>query len=267
MVRQVRSELLVPVILAAFVLMLSCAQRAHRPDEEPDTAQPPEEATEPEAAAEPEVDLDAIAERLQADLQARGYRVARGSATLFTIDDCRYAIEAAGNCYGNNPTAPYVLLAVPLWEDEFVDEAMDDAFGPTPGDTWNTFRLDENEALVVLARMPPNGRYYGIQTYAYSRQGEIDTNDPAYQALADEQQLREILFSAAPNPDRVIAFAPVGNSVNNAVVEQETGAAFDESRYLTITPDAALGREMADALMRAGVPDRSHVFEEPVSPE
>lgn len=54
---------------------------------------------------------------LQTHLESKGYEVARGSCNLFTIDDCKYAVEALGQCMGNNPAAPYVNLSVPQWKE------------------------------------------------------------------------------------------------------------------------------------------------------
>jgi hypothetical protein len=129
--------------------------------------------------------LEQSIERLRTDLQARGYEVAQGSWKLFTIQDCKFAIASLGNCLGNNPTAPYVFPSVPLWRDEYVDRDMKDVFGPLPHDTSATFRLDEREALIILALLPPLGKYFGLQTYVYSRQGGINTADPVYRGLTD----------------------------------------------------------------------------------
>jgi hypothetical protein len=114
---------------------------------------------------------------LSADLQAKGYKVAPGAFNLFTVEDCRYAIKSIGNCVGNNPAAPYIIPSVPLWPDEAVDEHMRDLLGPTPGDTWWTYRLGKREALVVAALLPPPAAYFGLETYIFSRQGSINTSD------------------------------------------------------------------------------------------
>jgi hypothetical protein len=115
--------------------------------------------------------LERKVRNLQTELEAEGYQVARGAWNLFTIEDCKFAIETVGSCLGNNPAAPYLIPSVPLWPDEFVDENMRDLLGPAPGDTLWTYRLDEREALVVLAQLPPPGRYFGMQTYISSREG------------------------------------------------------------------------------------------------
>ncbi|BBA36840.1 uncharacterized protein sS8_4917 [Methylocaldum marinum] len=209
--------------------------------------------------------LERKVRNLRTDLESKGYEVARGAWNLFRIEDCKFAIETIGNCLGNNPAAPYLIPSVPLWPDEFVDQNVRDLLGPTPDDTWWTYRLDEREALVVLAQLPPPGRYFGMQTYIFSREGEIDTTDEVYQSVTDDPFMQNILFMMSPNPSRVLVFSSIGNSNNNVVTERQSGAAFNQQRFFIITPDAVMERALTEALLRAGVPNRNHVFIEPVS--
>jgi hypothetical protein len=203
-------------------------------------------------------------ESLRADLEARGFEVAQGAWKLFTIDDCKYAIATFGNCFGNNPTAPYIVPTVPLWPNEFVDKSMKDAFGPTADNTWWTYRLDPREALVVVGLMPPPGAYFGLQSYVFSREGAVNVSDPIYRSLTDPF-MRSILFLKAPTPSRALVFSSIGDSTNNAVIERRSGGAFDRERSFIITPDAVMERRLTDALLRAGVPDRNQIFTEHVS--
>lgn len=211
--------------------------------------------------------LEKKVENLRGDLEARGYEVAQGNWNLFTIEDCKFPINTIGNCLGNNPAAPYIIPTLPLWPDEFVDDHMKDLLGPTQGDTWWTYRLDEREALVVLAQLPPPGRYFSLLTYIFTREGEINTNDEIYQSVKDDPFMQSILFMKSPNPKRVLTFASVGDSDNNVVIERQSGAAFDQQRFFIITPDKVMKRKLTKALLRAGVPDRDQVFIEPVSTE
>ena len=68
--------------------------------------------------------LEQKVQRLRVDLEARGYEVARGYWTLWGAEDCKYPLRVIGMCYGNNPTAPYVLAVLPPWKDEFVDQSF-----------------------------------------------------------------------------------------------------------------------------------------------
>lgn len=224
------------------------------------------EAQPADARPRPSI-LEQRAAALKADLAGRGYDVVEGYWTLFTVDDCKYPIRTVGNCYGNNPAAPYILPAVPRWKDEFVDRKLHHAVQALTRNASATYRLDEREAVVVLGIMPPPGAYFGIQTYVYSRAGMIDEEDEIYRRIEGNEDVRNLLFTYSPNPARVLVFASIGNSLNNVVVERESGSSFEQERSFVITANAAMEEEVADALLRVGVPDRHHIFVEPVSTE
>ncbi len=200
----------------------------------------------------------------QSNLEDQGFEVLRGNWNLFTIDDCKYSVATFGNCFGNNPAAPYIIPTVPLWPDEFVDHYMKDSIGPTQGDTWWTHRLDEREAIVVMGTLPPAGGYFGIQTFAFTRQGTINKNDEIYKALTDEF-MKNILFSLAPNPSRVMVFSSLGDGDNNVTIQRQSGSIWEQQRYFIITPDAAMERKISEALLKAGVYDSKQIFTEPIS--
>jgi hypothetical protein len=201
---------------------------------------------------------------LRADLERNGYEVERGYWTLWGADDCKYPLRTVGFCYGNNPTAPYVLAVVPPWKDEFVDRSLRHTLMAAQRNMTPNYRLDGREALVVVAEMPPPARYFGIGTNVFTRQTTLNENDPIYQRVTDPQ-LRSILFAASPNPSRMMMISSIGDSINNIVIEQQAGAAFGQQRYFIITPDESMADAVTAALGRAGVPSE-HVFTEPVSP-
>jgi hypothetical protein len=203
--------------------------------------------------------------RLQTGLSKKGYDVAKGDFHLFTIEDCKYAIQSIGNCLGNNPTAPYIIPTVPLWPDEFVDGHMKDMLGPVADNKGWTYRLGEQDAIVIMAKLPPPGRYFGMQSYIFSRDVSANLTDSIYQTLSDAF-MKSILFMSSPNPSRQLLFSSIGDSINNVVIENQSGAAFDQQRFFVITANATLGQELSDELLRTGVPDRSQIFIERVSP-
>jgi hypothetical protein len=206
--------------------------------------------------------------RLRADLESRGYAVARGYWTLWGVDDCKYPIQVLGYCYGNNPTAPYALAMVPQWKDEFVDQRFHHVLTEPQRNMLATYRLDAQEALVILAELPPPARYFGIQTNVYSRVGVLNTADPIFPIVAADPLLQGILFGASPDPARRMLIASIGNSTNNVVMERKSGSAsvWGEQRFFVITPDADVADAMTDALVRAGVPSANDILVEPVSP-
>jgi hypothetical protein len=201
----------------------------------------------------------------RSDMAAHGYEVARGYWTLWDVDDCKYPLRTIGFCYGNNPVAPYAIALVPRWKDEFVDRSLHHAILAPQRNMTPTYRLDEREALVIVAEMPPPGRYFGIQTNVFTREAPFNPNDPYLSVTDGDPLIQSILFSGSPNPARRLLFSSIGNSINNVVIEQQSGQAFGEQRYFVITPDKSVAESVIAALGRVGVPS-THIFTEPVAP-
>lgn len=209
------------------------------------------------------ISLEQKVQSFGAELAAKGFEIGRGDFHLFSIEDCKYAIESIGNCLGNNPTAPYIIPTVPLWPNEYVDKNMQNLLGPIADNMGWTHRLGEREAIVVMAQLPPKGRYFGIQPYIFSREGDLNPADSIFQTITDDF-MKSILFMSSPNPSRRLVFSSIGDSVNNVVIEQQAGEAFDQQRFFIITADAVLGRQLSDALLAAGIPDKKQIFTLPV---
>jgi hypothetical protein len=214
--------------------------------------------------------LEQKVQDFQAALKAEGYEVQRGYWTLWSVDDCKFPLQTIGHCYGNNPTAPYVLAMLPHWSDEFFDKSLhrtltDDWGGITPN-----YRLGGREALVVLAELPPPARYFGIQTNVFTREAELNPNDSVYRLLGEYprlKDLREIVFLASPNPERRMLVASIGNSINNVVVEQQSKENWGQHRFFVVTPDEAMATAMTKVLAGLEGVEANQVFTERVSPK
>lgn len=96
---------------------------------------------------------------LAAAFDARGFTVGAGSFEFLDMAGC-----CATNCSGNNPSSPYAAIHVP----------------PAPGQTApnetargdglaSSFRLRQDEAVVLLATKPPPARYFGFTPYLMTR--------------------------------------------------------------------------------------------------
>jgi hypothetical protein len=204
---------------------------------------------------------------LRTDLEANGFAVARGYWTLWGVDDCKYPLQTLGYCYGNNPTAPYVLAVVPPWNDEYVDQKFHHILNEPQRNMSATYRLDKHEALVIVAQLPPPARYFGIQSNVFTREAAFNPNDPIIPFVAADPLLQSILFGVSPDPSRRMLVASIGNSTNNVVIGQQTGQdPWNRPAYIVITSDADMAAEMTDALVDAGA-SSSDIFTEPVSPE
>lgn len=208
---------------------------------------------------------------LRTDLATEGFAVARGYWTLWGADDCKYPLQSVGYCYGNNPTAPYVLAMVPTWNDEYVDQRFHHLLNQPMRNMSAIHRLDPREALVIVGQLPPSARYFAISSNVFTREAAFNPNDPIYQKLStmpafSDPLLLDILFGPSPDPTRRMMVASIGNSINNVTIENQTGQSpWNRPVYFVITSDADLQAEMADALVRAGA-SRSDIFTEPVAP-
>lgn len=209
--------------------------------------------------------VEAQAERLTADLTAQGYEVARGYFRLYTHADCVSSFSQMKTCYGNNPAAPYVLVAVPSWPNEFVDPATNLAFGELPAGYSGSFRLDPREAIVIFGMMPPPAAYYGLQTYVFTREGTFDTSSQSYQFISTGfPAMLGTFFSPVPeNPARIQIATSLSNSNNDVVVQEQSGAAFDVERFFISTPDASMDSAVRASLAKLGV-ESTAIFTEPV---
>src|SRR5512137_356399 len=129
-----------PRILARLLFVLSVVLLGGVPQASADGV-----AQESKASAE----VDHMGGRLKAELKKQGFEVKEGYFQLYGIEDCPATFELMKTCFFNNPTAPYVLPAVPYWPDEFVDPATVGAFGRTRPGYGTTFRFDPHEAIVI----------------------------------------------------------------------------------------------------------------------
>lgn len=196
-----------------------------------------------------------------------GYEVSRGYWTLWSADDCKLPLQSVGFCYGNNPTAPYVLAILPHWKDEFVDKSLRHAIIQGQKGMTANYRLGEREALVVLAELPPPARYFGLGTNVFTRQAVLNENDPVYKELSQQQEtadLLDIIFGFSPNPDRMMMIASIGDTINNVVIEEQSKENWGQQRFFVTTPDEAMATAMTNALAGLEGVEANQVFTEPV---
>lgn len=211
--------------------------------------------------------IESTARRLTHQLEAQGYAVARGYAKLYTAADCDASYAIMHTCYSNNPAAPYVMPVLPTWPDEWLDPVLaKGVFGPTHDGYSTTFRLDPREAVVILGRMPPPAKYFGLQTNVFTRQGGYDTESEPYEFLFGHQMtwLLNMFFAYLPwDGTRVQLLSSVGNSINHVVIQDASGKVFEEDRYFITTPDRFMEEAVREAFSRIRVAD-ADIFTEPI---
>jgi len=211
------------------------------------------------------VGVESTADRLAEGLKQHGYEVGRGYFKLYTQNDCQYSFEVLHSCLGNNPAAPYVVPIVSAWPDEWVDPATVGMLGPTVEGYNASYRLDPSEAIVILGQLPPPARYFGLQTYLLSRPGEWDETSDQYLFVRDKvPALLHTFFTKLPkNDERLELFADLSDPINNVVIQNGSGAVWDQVRAFVITPDKTMDGAVRQALVRIGIPDND-VFTEQI---
>jgi hypothetical protein len=209
--------------------------------------------------------VESTARRLANGFRQQGYQVARGYFKLYTQEDCPYSLQVLHSCLGNNPAAPYVIPVVPPWPEEWVDPGTAGMIGPTVEGYNASYRLDPREAIVILGQLPPPARYFGLQTYLLSRPGEWDEDSSQYQFVRDHvPALLNTFFTKLPNnQERLQLFADLSNSINNVVIENGSGAVWDQVRYFIITPDQTMDGVARQALGRLGI-SGNNIFTEQI---
>jgi len=211
---------------------------------------------------------DDFTQKLTADLEARGFEVSQGSTILYRAEDCEtFTYPLTKNCWLNNPAAPYVAVTVKPWSDEYLDPAIADVMGQVVPGLTGVFRLDPREAIVVFGRLPPPGKYFGLQTWVFSQEGRW--NQEVYDFWAQMANLVfpiQYLFDTIPADDptatRIQSMSSLSNIINNVVIERQSGGSFGELRYFIITPDDSMNAAVRSALADLGVPDRNTFTEQ-----
>lgn len=202
----------------------------------------------------------------RADLDSKGFAVARGYWTLWGVEDCKYPIRTIGYCYGNNPTAPYALAMVPTWKDEYVDRRFHHLVNEGLRNMTAIHRLDGREAMVIVAQMPPPARYFGIGSNVFTKKAAFNPDDPIIDFVANDPQLQDILFGVSPDPERRMLVSSIGQSTNNVMIKEQTQSSpWDRPAYFVIASDADMEADMRAALVQAGA-QSSEIFTETVSP-
>jgi len=209
--------------------------------------------------------LEGQAQRLVRDLKRQGFEVGRGYFKLWTADQCTYTTLKMGLCFGNNPAAPYVAMALPPWSDEEFDPWLGSLWGESQEGYNDIYRLDQREAIVILAKLPPPAAYFSEQSWVFSREGTFDTESERYQAIVKNYSaLANILFATVPDhPERVQALASISNPVNNVVIERGSGSSFGTIRYFVITPDQFMDGAVRKAFAAQSIRD-ADVFTEQI---
>mgnify|MGYP006174603183 CR=1 FL=1 len=157
---------------------------------------------------------------------------------------------------GPSPASPYVVSVVKRWPEEYADPRTENALGKTPPGYTSLPRLDPREAIIIFGQMPPAARYFGEQSWVFTKQGRWSPE--FYNEIASVQpDLVQYLFSPVPpgkgQTGRIVSFSSVNNNINNVTIERQSGSVWGQVRYFVVTPDQKMDRAVRSSLRRLGV--------------
>jgi hypothetical protein len=208
---------------------------------------------------------------LVGDLEAGGFEVSPGYPMLWGQGACKTNLfPALQSCYGNNPVSPYVIPVFKAWPDEYVGPTPPSVFGDVLSGYTPVYRLAPRDAMVFFGTMPPAGKFMGLQTFVWSQPGRWKTKDyDRWAATANRPYPMEYLFQTIPPNDpkanRTQSWSSFGDSVNNMVMQNQSGVPWGKDRYLITTPSAATAKAISATLVGRGVPAEDIFIEQVAS--
>jgi hypothetical protein len=212
-----------------------------------------------------------LATTLVGDLEANGFQVSPGYPMLWGAGACETNLfPALWSCFGNNPVSPYVIPVFKAWPDEYVGPTPSNAFGDVTAGYTPVYRLAPRDAVVFFGKMPPAGKFMGLQTFLWSQPGQWKKKDyDRWAATADRPYPMEYLFQTIPPNDpkanRTLSWSSFGDSINNMVMQDQSGDPWGEDRYLITTPSATTAQAVTTALVARGVPAEDILIEQVAS--
>lgn len=200
--------------------------------------------------------LNETTAQITSSLQQLDLEVQEGYFQMWGADECLPTYDLMGSCFFNNPAAPYILSVLPYWPEEFIDQATKWVFGETEEGYGTTYRFDPHEAIIIFGYMPPPAHYFGLQSYTFTHKGKYETDNETY-AFLSSLTAQDVFFHEIPlNPKRIGFFNSISDSINNVVIEQQSGASWEQFRYFIITPDGHLDSEIRQTLVALGTDPR-----------
>lgn len=210
-------------------------------------------------------DADAFVE----ELEKAGYYVQAGSYEC--LDTLKLASEGQLiSCFGNNAGSDYFVVKLPPapeqnaakgneklnWLDEVPTQYDDPDVENYPANPYFspvgwTFKLQEDEAIVLIGTLPPECRYFSFVNYVF-----------ASEMLEGKDYSREKGFFQIPAPEEVGNYHPIFGSIstpiNNfnissaATPNHVEGVPYGSEYVMIITGDKVTNEQVLDALARAG---------------
>lgn len=193
-----------------------------------------------------------------------GLSYSLGSMNLVQRSDCDQLIAIFGNCFGFNPAAPYIVPAFPAEAGEYIDPNYGITLGNTNTENhYASWRIRPDAAHVIIGRTPPQGAYFGYQSYLFTRMAKPNLSFKRQVLRWYDKSTADLLFSVSPNPNRLAFFASLGDSINNQVIAEQISQSpvnfanehngFDQLVAFITTPDPELASNVKAKLLQSGL--------------
>jgi len=183
----------------------------------------PDDAASVDASVEAAIPIDTSpapdAGSLAGALSAAGFDVQTATFEAIDLAGC---CDTGRSCSGNNPTSPYLAVYAPRGPGQTVANTIERADG-----TAGSYRLREDEAIVLVGTTPPPAAYFGLTPYLMSR-----ANTAGVQTSV---------------------FASLGETLNDAVIHVDGATAFSSPFAVVATGDHTTDTSVRTALEAAGI--------------
>jgi len=162
-------------------------------------------------------------DRFKSIMEGQGYLVQEGSLeTVPIIQLCCAGLVPS--CFGNNATLPYTAYVLP------------DGPGQTAPNSFRyTWRLRQDEAVVLTNNTPPACAYFSYQTFAQNRLTEDGARVRVYANLGDTINYQTIKTAGSPAPGK--------------------GNPYDQLTVIITTAHRDTEAQVRQALIAAGYPE------------
>lgn len=209
------------------------------------------------------------ADTFKENIESAGYYVQKGSFECLDTLDLASKNQLI-SCFGNNAGSDYMVVMLPPapeqdpatgnpeynWPDETPTEFDDPAVENYPANPYFspvgwTFKLQSDEAIVLIGKLPPESRYFSFVNYVFGSE-----------LLEGKDYSGERGFFQIKAPENVGNYHPIFGSVstpiNNFNISSEAtpnhieGSPYGSNYVMVITGDEVTDEQVMDALGEAG---------------
>lgn len=188
-------------------------------------------------------------------LTQNGYTVTPGAAVVTSVAYCKQVVDPVfGTCFISDPEDPYILPLLPVSPIQYVDPYFGQLASQTLPDgqvVGSAFRLNTNEAELVIVNLPPQAAYFSYQGYVFTR--PISDYNP-------------FTGKVSPDPSRTDLASTYNNSIDDVTIRAPFGVSWAQGVVAFVsTPNPTIAADMAAQLTAVGG-NPALMFTDPIGP-